>query len=68
MLFFLDLKKAFDLVNHNILLKKLSVYTANSPFVSLFKSYLELRPQSVYVNGDTLMKALFVVEFLSDLF
>ena len=48
---FLDLKKAFDLVNHNILLKKLSLYTANSPFVSLFKSYLELRSQSVYANG-----------------
>ena len=49
---FLDLKKAFGLVNHNILLKKLSLYTANSPFVSLLKSYLELRPQSVYVNGE----------------
>ena len=45
-------KKAFDLVNHNILLKKLSLYTANSPFISLFKSYLELRSQSVYVNGE----------------
>ena len=50
---FLDLKKkAFDLVNHNILVKKLSLYTANSPFVSLFKSYLALRSQSVYVNGE----------------
>ena len=29
-----------------------SLYTANSPFVSLFKSYLELRSQSVYVNGE----------------
>ena len=48
---FLDLKKAFDLVNHNILLKKLSLYIANSPFVSLFKSHLELRSQSAYVNG-----------------
>ena len=49
---FLDLKKAFDLVNHNILLKKLSLYIANSPFVSLFKSHLELRSQSAYVNGE----------------
>ena len=48
---FLDLKKAFDLVNHN-LLKKLFLYTANSPFVSSFKSYLELRSQSVCVNGE----------------
>ena len=53
MLFFLDLKKAFDLVNHNIVLKKVSLYTANSPFISLFKSYLELRSQSVYVNGES---------------
>ena len=49
---FLDLKKAFNLVNHNIVLKKLSLYTANSPFISLFKSYLKLRSQSVYVNGE----------------
>ena len=64
---FLDLKKAFGLVNHNILLKKLSLYTANSPFVSLFKSYLGIRSQSVYVM-NSLMKALFVVAFLKDLF
>ena len=49
---FLDLKKAFDLVNRNSLLKQLSLYTANSPFVSLFKSHLELRSQSVYVNCE----------------
>ena len=48
--FFLIIK-VFDLVNHNILLKKLSLYTAISTFVSLFKSYLELRSQSIYVNG-----------------
>ena len=49
---FLDLKKAFDFVDHIILLNKLSLYTTNSPFVSLFKSYLELRSQSVYVKGE----------------
>ena len=40
---FLDLTKAFDLVNHNLLLKTLSLCTDNSPSVSLFKSYLEIR-------------------------
>ena len=49
---FLDIKNTFDLVNHNILLKILSLHTPNSPSVSLFKSYLELRSQSVYVNGE----------------
>ena len=43
-------KRASDLVNLNILLKR--IYTANSPSVSLFKSYLEPRSQSVYVNGE----------------
>ena len=49
---FLDLKKAFDLVSHNILIKKLSSYTANSPSVAFFTSYLELSPQIVYINGE----------------
>ena len=49
---FLDLKKAFDLVSHNILIKKPSSYTANSPSVTFFTSYLELSPQIVYINGE----------------
>ena len=49
---FLDFKKAFDLVNHNILLKKLEVYIQNHRLMSLFKSYLNNRTQSVYINGS----------------
>ena len=51
---FLDLKKAFDLVNHNILIKKLSLYTAKLTLHQsrFFKSYLKLRPQIVYIDGE----------------
>ena len=49
---FLDFKKAFDLVNHTILLQKLSIYLQNSSTVSLFKSYLHKRIQRVFLHGD----------------
>ena len=50
---FLDFQKAFDLVNHNILLKKLSVYFPNSPIIKLINSYLNERHQYVYLNGNS---------------
>jgi hypothetical protein len=49
---FLDLAKAFDLVNHNILLQKLNVYLANSEAIPFFKSYLDNRSQRVYIHGS----------------
>ena len=49
---FLDLKKAFDLVNHEILKKKLFVYLCNSSSMSFFDSYLENRSQFVSTNGN----------------
>ena len=48
---FLDLKKAFDLVNHNILLKKLSYYLKNQSVVALLQSYLSDRSQVVFSNN-----------------
>ena len=42
---FLDLKKAFDLVDHNILLKKLAIYLKNSSSLPFFESYLHNRTQ-----------------------
>ena len=49
---FLDLRKAFDLVNHKILSKKLSVYLRNSTTLSFFESYLENRSQYILTNGN----------------
>ena len=47
---FLDLKKAFDTVDHDILIKKLSYYGLNVKELSL-QSYLTNRSQCCSVNG-----------------
>jgi retron-type reverse transcriptase len=49
---FLDLKKAFDLVDHDILLMKLSMYFQNNDTIALLRSYLINRTQQVFLNGN----------------
>lgn len=48
---FLDLRKAFDLVDHEILIHKLKLYHFSDRSINLFKSYLTNRKQSVIINN-----------------
>jgi Reverse transcriptase (RNA-dependent DNA polymerase) len=48
---FLDLKKAFDTVQHEILLIKLAKFGISGNLLEWFKSYLSNRTQCVDING-----------------
>ena len=55
---FVDLRKAFDTVDHKILLKKLYHYGIRGAALDLLSSYLSNRFQFVTVNGVSSKKAL----------
>ena len=49
--FFLDLKKAFDTIEHDILVKKIENTGIRGPALTWITSYLNGRQQRVIVNG-----------------
>jgi hypothetical protein len=50
---FLDLKKAFDSVPHNLLLLKLHSFGINGKLLDWIRNYLSGRKQRVIINGKT---------------
>ena len=49
---FLDLKKAFDTVDHTILISKLAVHGIGGASIEWLKSYLSERNQKCFLNGS----------------
>ena len=48
---FMDLSKAFDILNHDLLIAKLGAYGFETDALRYMKSYLRNRKQSVRVNN-----------------
>ena len=46
---FIDLSKAFDTVNHSIILKKIEIYRTHGKNIKWFESYLGNRKQYIQI-------------------
>ena len=57
----LDLSKAFDLINHNILLEKLKKIGLSDTCLKWFRSYLSNRKMYVFINGSLSTKVATLV-------
>ena len=64
----IDLQKAFDTINHEILLGKLRAIGFSEKTVAWFKSYFSDRAFKVNINTTSQIYLKFLVPFLKDLF
>ena len=64
---FLDLSKAFDTLDHNVLLTKMAVYDIRGKAYNWFKDYLFNRTQFVKYKNSTSDTLNFSVVFHKDL-
>ena len=62
----LDLSKAFDLVDHKILLSKLKCYQFSEGSLTWFESYLYQRQQQVSIAGNYLVQCIYPQECHKD--
>jgi hypothetical protein len=60
---FCDLHKAFDCINHDVLLEKLKFYGVSGKFYNLVKTYLNGRYQKVILNHNNIIESS-IVDFL----
>ena len=63
-----DFKKAFDLVDHEILKNKLEIYGIKDEALLWFNTYLTNRKQQVTIDNKNQIFNLFHVVFLRGLF
>ena len=78
----IDLCKAFDLVDHSLLLRKLKIYRCSEDALTWFTSYLSERTQRVCINGQisnssdnkcgvaqgSILRPLFFIVFINDMY
>lgn len=48
----IEITKAFETINHNVMLRKLSQIVLSSNDITFLSSYLENREQTTYVNEE----------------